>query len=88
MIDDVDDILDVEDKTDGTEYRALRHTAVDWEVCRCFARVNKLLPTIAEVRTKQVQGFTLHAETTVKDRQECLVVYSVECRTEIKKNEH
>ena len=29
MIDDVDDILDVGDKTDGTEYGALRHTAVD-----------------------------------------------------------
>ena len=39
MIDDVDDILDVGDKTDGTEYGALRRTAVDWEVCRCFARV-------------------------------------------------
>ena len=39
MIDDVDDILDVCTKFDGTEYGALRYTAVDWVVCRCFARV-------------------------------------------------
>ena len=64
VIDDVDDILDVCDKFDGTEYGALRYTAVDWVVCQCFTRVMEWLPTIAEIRTKPVQGSILHIEST------------------------
>lgn len=41
MIDDVDDILDLCNKFDGTEYGTLGYTAVDWIVCPWFARVIK-----------------------------------------------